>query len=80
MPVTQKRTVTILLEQCTQAEERCDGYRDELIAAISDIIESERAHRVSRTDIQKRITDKCNAVAVFLAGKQGRGTPRGREG
>jgi hypothetical protein len=70
MPLTQKKTVSILLEQCGQVQSRCEGYREELIAAISDIIDYERAHRVSRSDIQKKISDKCNAVATFLAARR----------
>jgi hypothetical protein len=78
MPLTQKKTVSILLEQCGDVQDRCAGYREELIAAISDIIDYEQAHRVSRTDIQKKISDKCNAVANLLAARRDSNDARGR--
>ena len=55
-------------------EERCEGYREEIVEVISDILEYERGHRVSATNIQKKINDKCNAVAQFLATQRGQAT------
>ena len=43
-------------------------------AFLSEILEFERGHRVSATNIQKKINDKCNATARFLA------TQRGQDG
>ena len=71
MPLSSKKVISIILEQCTGVEERCDGYREELIGLISDILEYERGHRVSATNIQKKINDKFNATARFLADQRG---------
>lgn len=71
MPLNDRKIITIILEQCDGIEERCDGYREEIIEVISDILEYERGHRVSATNIQKKINDKCNATARFLAMRRG---------
>ncbi len=67
MPLNDKKIISIILEECAEIEERCNGYREEIIDVISDIFEYERGHRVSATTIQKKINDKCNAAAHFLA-------------
>ena len=71
MPLNDRKIITIILEQCAGIEERCMGYRAELIEVISEILEYERGHRVSATNIQKKINDKCNAAARFLATQRG---------
>jgi len=69
MPLNDKKIIEIILLECNEIEERCDGYQDEIIEVISEILIYERKHRVSatRTSIQKKINDKCNATAQFLA-------------
>lgn len=71
MPLNEKKIVSIILEQCDGLEERCVGYREEIISVISDILEYERSHRVTATTIQKKINEKCNAAARFLATQRG---------
>ncbi len=67
MPPNNRKIISIILEECREVEKRCDGYREEIIEVISEILEYERSHRVSATNIQKKINDKCNATARFLA-------------
>jgi hypothetical protein len=74
MPLNDKKTVSIILEQCAEIEERCHGYREAIIDVISDVLEYERGHRVSATSIQKKINDKCNAAAWFLVTQRGQDT------
>ena len=71
MPLNDRKIISIILEECAGIDERCDGYREELIEVISEILEYERGHRVSATNIQKKINDKCNATARFLAEQRG---------
>lgn len=71
MPLNDRKIISIILEECRGIEERCEGYREEIIEVISDIVEYERQHRVQGTNIQKKINDKCNAAARFLAEKRG---------
>lgn len=67
MPLNDRKIISIILEECREVEKRCEGYREEIIEVITEILEYERSHRVSATNIQKKINDKCNATARFLA-------------
>ncbi len=71
MPLNEKKIIKIILEECKDIPERCSGYRDELIDTISDIIQAERQHRTQGTNIQQKISDKCNAVGRYLSGQLG---------
>ena len=66
MPLNDKKIISIIFEQREEINERCKGYREEIIEVISEILGYERSHRVSATNIQKKINDKCNAAARFL--------------
>ena len=71
MPLGEKKIISIILEESAGIEERCEGYREEIIDVISEILEYERSHRVSATNIQQKINEKCNAAARFLAMRRG---------
>ena len=67
MSLNQKKIVEIVASQVGQVEERFAGYRDELMNTLAEIIEMERAHKVSGFNIQQRISDKCNALGGLVA-------------
>ena len=67
MALNERKIVAIILEECKTIEERCKGYKEELVAVIADIMTEERKHRVQGTKIQQMINDKCNATGRFLA-------------
>lgn len=67
MPLNERKIISIIIEECKTIEERCNGYREELIETVAEIINAERQHRVQGTNIQQRINDKCNATGRFLA-------------
>ena len=67
MPANDRKVIEIILEEMNAIEERCDGYREELTEAVADIITSERQNRVRGINIQQRVSDKCNAVGLFLS-------------
>ena len=67
MPLNQQIIIKIILDECESIEERCDEYKEELIEVISEILQYESTHRISRMDIQKKINDKFSAAARFLA-------------
>jgi hypothetical protein len=70
MPLNDKKIISIILDQGKTVPERFDGYREEIVSVIADIITYERAHRVERTDIQKKIFEKCDAAARLLNEKR----------
>lgn len=71
MPLNERKIIKILLDECKTVEDRCDGYREEVIELISEIITAERQHRVQGIYIQQKISDRCNAAGRFLAEKRG---------
>ena len=71
MPLNDQKIITIILDECKSIEERCDGYKEELIEVITDILAAERQHRVQRTLIKQKIKNKCSAAGHFLAEKRG---------
>ena len=70
MPLNDKKIISIILDQGKEVPERCDGYREEIMNVIADIITFERGHRVEATNIQQKINDKCDAAARFLTEKR----------
>ena len=70
MPLNERKTIRIILNECKSIEERCDGYKEELRETITEIIALERQHRVQGTNIQQKINDKCSAAGDFLAGNR----------
>ena len=71
MPLNEQKIIRIIFNECESIEERYDGYRDDLVILIADIITDERQHRVQGTNIQQKINDKCNAAGDHLARKRG---------
>jgi hypothetical protein len=71
MPLNERKIIQIILDQCTQVQERCQGYRQELIETISEIVSEERRNRVQATNIQIKVNDKISASGRFLANKRG---------
>ena len=67
MPLNEKKIISIILQECKDVEERCDGYREELLDTVSDILEYERQHRIHGTNIQQKINDKCNTAGKYLS-------------
>lgn len=79
MPLNERKIINIILEECKTVEERCEGYQEELIDVITDIITTERQHRVQGTNVQQRVNDKCNTAGRFLAERRGRSGAAGGE-
>jgi hypothetical protein len=67
MPLNEKKIIQILLEESKKLDERCPGYREEIIEVISEVITYERQHRVNGTNIKQKVADKCSAAGQFLA-------------
>ena len=75
MPLNERKIIRIILEECQNVEERCAGYKEELIEVVTEIITAERQHRVQGTNIQQKINDKCNSAARFLTEARARPEP-----
>lgn len=66
MPYKDEKVIGILLEQAAAAEERCDGYREELAEAVADIMTEERQNKFARTNIAVRVADIVGRVGTYL--------------
>jgi hypothetical protein len=77
MPLNERKIINIILDECKELEPRCEGYQEELIEILTDIVTAERQHRVQGTNIQQKINDKCNAAGRFLAEKRAQAKPAG---
>lgn len=66
MPVNRKRLLELLKRQFNNVEERCDGYKRELLETIAEIITLEQQHRIQGTSIRQKVSDKCSALGAFL--------------
>jgi len=71
MPLNERKVTSIILDECKTIEERCEGYREEIVELLADIIKAERQHRVQGTNIQQKINDWCNAAGRFLVERRG---------
>lgn len=71
MALNERKIANIILNECKNIEERCEGYRQELVEVVAEILAAERQHRIQGTNIQQKINDKCNATGRFLAEKRG---------
>lgn len=67
MPLNQKKIISIIMEQSRALEERCDGYREEILHVLGDILLYERHHRIKGINVQQKISDKCDATGRFLS-------------
>ena len=67
MPANERKVAEIIIEEVRSLDERCEGYKAVLTEAISDILSSERQHRVRHMNIQQQVAEKCKATGEYLA-------------
>lgn len=70
MPLNNRRVVQIVLDQVDVVDEKCQGYRNMIKDALADIIDYERDHMITGTNIQQRITAKCKSVGEWFSKQQ----------
>jgi hypothetical protein len=66
VPYKDEKVIGILLEQAATAEERCNGYREELAEAVADIMTEERQNKFARTNIAVKVADIVGRVGTYL--------------
>ena len=68
MIVSQQKLLSVLRDQVEQIEEddRVPGYRMHLLETLAQIVVLEKEHLEARTQIQKKINDKAQALATDL--------------
>ena len=73
MPASNMKVVQMILAEADGIEERCKGYRGALVDAVAEIVAAVRENRVKANNVQRRISDQCNAVGRFLSSTHGPG-------
>lgn len=66
MAYNDKKILQVLLGELGAVEERCEGYRAELAELLGDVLQAEREHTISKTNVVQKIGDQVNTVAMFL--------------
>ena len=66
MAYKDRKVVQVLFRELSNVPERCDGYRGELRHLLGDVLNVERSHSISRTNVVKQIADRVNALGMFL--------------
>ena len=66
MAYNDKKILQVLLEELNEVPERCDGYREDVANLLADVLNFEREHAISKTNIVKRIADQINTVGMDL--------------
>ena len=61
-----RKVVQVLLGELSNIPERCDGYRQEMRHLLGDVLNVERDHSISRTNVVKKIAGSVNALGMFL--------------
>ena len=72
MSFNAKKMADLIHNGCESIEERCPGYRQEILNTIVEILNAEREHKAQGTNIQKQVDQNCDAVGKFLYEKRDR--------
>ena len=66
MAYNDKKILQVLLEELKEVPERCEGYREDVGHLLGDVLNFEREHAISKTNVVKRIADQVNTVGMDL--------------
>lgn len=66
MAYNDRKILQVLSGELEKVEERCPGYRDELHHLLGDVLNFEREHAISKTNVVKKIADQVNTVGMYL--------------
>ena len=66
MAYNDKKILQVLLEELKEVPERCEGYREDVGHLLGDVLNFEREHAISKTNVVKKIADQVNTVGMGL--------------
>jgi hypothetical protein len=72
MAVDQRKLISVIKSAVQNIEERHPGYNNELFDYVAQIVMLEREHEQRATQIQKKVTDRIDALGTLID-KQGGG-------
>lgn len=71
MAVDQRKLITVIKSAVGDVEDRYLGYRDDLFDYVAQIVLLEREHEKKATQIQKRVSDQIEALAMIIDKREG---------
>ena len=66
MAYNDKKILHVLMGEIKEVPERCNGYREDVAHLLGDVLNFEREHAISRTNVVKKIADQVNTVGIVL--------------
>lgn len=66
MAVDQRKLIAVIKSAVGDVEGRYDRYHDDLFDYVAQIVMLEREHEKRATQIQKKVTDKVDALGVLI--------------
>ena len=68
MTVSQEKLLSVLREKVEEIDEssRVKNYKKSVFSTLAEIVVLERQHRQSAIQIQKRVSDQCQALGQYL--------------
>ena len=66
MAYNDRKILGVLLGELTDVPERCEGYREDMMHLLTEVLNLEQGHAIKRIDIVKRIGDQVHTVGMSL--------------
>jgi len=66
MTVDQRKLITVLKTAVGDVESRYEGYHNDLFDYVAQIVMLEREHERRATQIQKKVSDRVDALGGLL--------------
>jgi hypothetical protein len=64
--VDQRKLIAVLRDAVDGTPERYRGYHNDLLDHVSQVVLLEREHERKATQIQKKVSDKIDALSVLI--------------
>ncbi|MEZ5310395.1 MAG: hypothetical protein R2735_07355 [Microthrixaceae bacterium] len=66
MAVDQRKLIEVIKSAVEKVEGRYDRYHDDLFDYVAQIVMLERQHEKRATQIQKKVSDKVDALGLLI--------------
>ena len=66
MAYNDRKILGVFLDELAAVPERYEGYRDDMMHLLTEVLNLEQEHAIKRTDIVKKIGDQVNTVGMSL--------------
>ena len=67
MSFNAEKLASLIQNECSSIEERCDGYKKKVLDGIIEILKAEKEHLTQKTNIQQKVDSACHVIGDFLS-------------